>query len=68
LPILCFFWLNDFEEIDDVLAAIASTFSFTLAEIKALDLSYERLDGAFYWNQIAEAIAEKIKQAGQEGK
>ena len=55
--------MHDIQGITQALAEVASTFPFSLEEIRGLELSFETLDGLFYWQEIAEKIADKIGDA-----
>ena len=46
--------------ISRAIAEVASTFPFSLEEIRGLELSHEVLDGLFYWQDMAQSIADKI--------
>lgn len=63
----CFFW-HDIDDLDGVIAAVASTFGFRPSDIWELELSYERLSGLFYWQELAERLAAEVERAAQGGK
>ena len=62
----CFF-LFDISNLDKAITEVGSTFPFTLSELMALELSHERLDGIFYWQERVEALADAIEKEASGG-